>query len=315
MVTRRTLLASFGAAALVRAGPATVALLDDPRFVRGLSVIKATPGVRIPAGDIVPRGSTGKPAWSGAQWYSRFNLAQAPRRLLPSGSSIFFDGAKSITFGARGTREADIIFAVNGHTEYGDRAPAAGQPWPHLLAECELSHHPTIAELRAVPFRIQYRLLKSQAFHLPGWNSQRHTAQFQFYLTVRNANRASKGYLDYLWFGVPMYDARTPLPRPFAAPDKGSALKVATGKFIFTPGGEPFSETPAQEGKWVPVDRDLLMLIREALNAAWAAGYLQDSRRLEDYQLGGVNIGWEVTGPLDVAMQIRGLSFEARTGA
>ena len=33
-----------------------------------------------------------------------------------------------------------------------------------------------------------------------------------------------------------------------------------------------------------------------------------------DYQLAGMNMGWEVTGPLDVAMQARGLGLAAVIG-
>jgi hypothetical protein len=40
---------------------------------------------------------------------------------------------------------------------------------------------------------------------------------------------------------------------------------------------------------------------------------LPDSRDAGDYQLGSINCGWEVTGPLDVAMQIRGLRLQAVT--
>ena len=108
-----------------------------------------------------------------------------------------------------------------------------------------------------------------------------------------------------------MYDARSPLPSRFTAPDKGSALKLGTGKFIYMPAGEEYTTRPAKDGKWVTIDRDLLPLMRQALESAWTAGYLRDSHRPGDYELGGMNMGWEVTGPLDVAMQVRGLSLAA----
>jgi hypothetical protein len=40
---------------------------------------------------------------------------------------------------------------------------------------------------------------------------------------------------------------------------------------------------------------------------------LPDSRDAGDYQLGSINCGWEVTGPLDVAIEIRGLRLQAVT--
>jgi hypothetical protein len=303
-------MASLAGAALLRADPA-VSLIDDPRFQRGLKVWLPTAGVHTLAGVIKPQGAAGEPAWGAAQWFSRFNLASAPRQLLASGSSRFFDGVKAVTFGAPASPEADVIFAVNGHTEYGEHAPDNGDGWVHLVMEQDLIHHPLMPALHAVPFRIEYRLLKSQAFHVAGWDDQRHTAQFQLYITVRNGNHESKGYGDFLWFGVPMYDARTDIPKRYAATDFSTAKKQGTGKFIYIPAGEQYATQPAKDGEWITIDRDLLPLMRDAMEAAWTAGFLKDSRRPDDYQLDGMNVGWEVTGPIDAAMQIRNLNLAA----
>lgn len=308
--TRRTFLASVAGASLLR-GANSQPLIEDARFQRGLKVWQPTPGAHTLAGTIKPAGASGEPVWGVAQWYSHFNLVDAKRELLPSGSSRFFDGAKAVTFGAPGSPEADVIFALDGHKEYGEQAPEKGDPWPHLLVEGELTSHPILPTLHVVPFHIEYRLLKSQPIHTPGWDEQRHTAQFLLYITIQNGNRNSAGYRDYLWFGVPMYDARYDLPKRHTAADEGSAKKQATGKFIFSPGGEEYATKPAKDGEWVTIDRDLIPLMREALEAAWSAGFLLESRRPDDYQLGGMNMGWEVTGPLDVAMQVRNLNLAA----
>jgi hypothetical protein len=303
---------AFVAALAVETGLRPTALLADPRFERGLRVWKPAPGSKKEEGTIRPPSASGEPVWGLAQWYSRFTLADARREPLPSGSSRYFDGAKAVTFGAAGSAEADIILALNGHAEYGEHAPAQGDPWPHLLVEQPLVEHPAMAALESVPFRIEYRLLKSRPFHLPGWDDRRHTAQFLLYITIQNLNRQSAGFGDYLWFGVPMYDARYRLPRHFAALDRSSPKKRGTGKFIYNPAGEVYATKPAQDGDWVAINKDLLPLMREALTAAWDAGYLQDSRDAADYRLGSMNMGWEVTGPLDVAMQIRNLEIAAR---
>ena len=89
---------------------------------------------------------------------------------------------------------------------------------------------------------------------------------------------------------------------------------MGTGKFIFCPGGEEYTTKPAKDGDWVTIDRDLLPLMRKSLESARSAGYLPDSRWPGDYQLAGMNMGWEVTGPLDVAMQARGLGLAAVIG-
>lgn len=287
-----------------------VPLLDDTRFERGFTVWSPAPGSHTKQGVIRSNDVSPEPLWGLAQWHSRFTLAEAKREQLPHGSVRFADGAKAVTFFPPG-RDADISFALNGNIEYDGRASQRGDPWPHLLAERKLCAHPAITELESVRLAIRCRLMKAESHRPNGFDPRRHTAQFVFYITVQNRNRKSSGFGDYFWFGVPLYDARYRLPRAHKAIDKGSDRKPATGKFIFNPGGERYTTNSAHDGDWVAIDKDLLPLMREGLETAWDRGYLQDSRDPADYCLGGMNTGWEVTGPLDVEMQIAGLRLEA----
>jgi hypothetical protein len=70
----------------------------------------------------------------------------------------------------------------------------------------------------------------------------------------------------------------------------------------------------AADRVWIAIDRDLLPLMRDSLQAARKAGFLQDSRDPAHYQLGGIKCGWDATGPLDVARQIRRLRLQAESG-
>jgi len=205
-----------------------------------------------------------------------------------------------------------LVLALDATREYGQNSPQPGDPWPHLLVERRLIEHPAVTELESVRFRIQYRLLKARAEKRPGWNDRRHTAQFVFYVTVQSLNRDSPGHGDYLWFGVLLYDRRDRFPSTYAAKDVGSAKKKGTGKFIFQPDFKRLSQRSPHDGDWVTIDTNLLPMMREALDAAWQRGYLQDSKDPADYRLGGMNMGWEITGPIDAAVQVRGLNLEAR---
>jgi len=287
-----------------------VPLLDDTRFERGFNVWSPQPGRHVKEGGIRPSDSTAEPLWGLAQWHSRFTLAEAEREHLPGGPVRFSDRAKTVTFFPQGGA-ADISFALTGGIEYDGRAPQPGDPWPHLLAERKLVVHPAVTELEALPVAVRYRLVRADVHRPDGFDPRRHTAQFVFYVTVQNRNRQSAGFGDYFWFGVPMYDARYRLPRAHKAVDKGSDRKPATGKFIFNPGGERYTTRSAHDGDWVAIEKDLLPLIREGLETAWRMGYLQDSREMADYRLMAMNTGWEVTGPLDVEMQVAGLRLEA----
>jgi hypothetical protein len=287
-----------------------VPLLDDARFERGFTVWSPKPGRHVKEGALRPSDSMADPAWGLAQWHSRFTLAGAEPESLPGGAKRYTDAAKAVTFFPKNA-EADISFALSGDIEYEGCAPQPGDPWPHLLAERDLLVQPPITDLESVPFSVRYRLIQADVHRPDGFDPSRHTAQFVFYITVQNRNRQSAGFGDYYWFGVPMYDTRYRLPRAHKAVDKGSDRKPATGKFIFNPGGERYTTHSAHDGDWVAVEKDLLPLIREGLETAWRAGYVQDSRDMADYRLIAMNTGWEVTGPLDVEMQIAGLQLEA----
>ncbi|MBN2452065.1 MAG: hypothetical protein JXR77_16885, partial [Lentisphaeria bacterium] len=197
--------------------------------------------------------------------------------------------------------------------EYGGKAPAKGEPWPHMLLNQRLLVHPALTELRAVPFRIRYRLVRAVARQGPGWDPRRHTAQFVFYVTLQNLTRGSEGYGDYLYFGALLYDLRFPMPPPFAALDRGTAKKQGTGKFIFQPAFARLSDRSPHDGQPVEIDIDLLPMLEEAIEEAWRRGYLAGSRQRGDYRLSGMNMGWETTGPVDAELEIEHLFLEART--
>ena len=107
-----------------------------------------------------------------------------------------------------------------------------------------------------------------------------------------------------LWFGIPLYDDRHRVPMEHKTQDTaGSEM------FIFTPAGSVYTAASAHDGGWVRVDRDLLPLLRESLEAAWAKGFLTKSRDPGDYRVTGMNLGWEVPGILNVALQVGDLSL------
>lgn len=288
----------------------TIPLLDDTRFERGFTVWSPKPGSHVKEEAIRPNESAPEPVWGLAQWHSRFTLAGVAPERMPDGAVRFADGAKAVTFFPPKS-EADIAFRLLGNIEYAGKAPEPGDPWPHLLAERKLAAQPALTELKALPLAVQFRLVEERVSQPEGFTPRRHTAQFVFYITVQNRNRQSPGFGDYYWFGVPMYDTRYPIPKAHKAMDVGSDRKPATGKFIFNPGGDKYTSQSAHDRQWVTIERDLLPLVREGLETAWQRGYLKDSHNPADYRLGGMNTGWEVTGPIDVEMQFRGLWLDA----
>ena len=294
----------------VRCEQRQLPLWDDPRFERGFTVWSPQPGQHVEQGRIQPWATSDEPAWGLAQWSSRYTLADRPRELLPDKAVRFADPAKAVTFFPDGA-DADLALALNGQVEYAGRAPSPDDPWPHLLAERSLVAHPALSQLIRLQLAIEYRLVRAAVSPFDHYNAERHTAQFVFYLTIQNRQPQSPGFGDYFWFCVPLYDARDRLPRAHKAIDLSSGGKQGTGKFIFNPGGARYATRSAHEGDWISIDQDVLPLIREGLQTAWDRGFLRDSQDVDDYVLGGMNMGWEVTGPWDVEMQLRRLRLVA----
>jgi hypothetical protein len=282
-------------------------LIRDRHFLRGFEVYSPEPGKKVVTGKLQWEGCLGEPVWGLAQWHSRTSLAGAEPERLPSGAIRFANEAKEVIVGPPGTADAGLTLAVDSRCEYPDGLRRKGEMWTHLLASQQFRRCPSLAEMAELRFRISARLLRSRRFEGEAYSRNLHAAQFQTTITVQNLNRQSPGYGDFIWFNVPHYDDRWPIPRAFVAPDQ--ALK----RMIYTPPGELLSDRSTHDGDWVALDVDLLPIMKDALNAAWERGFVSDSRDLADYRLGGLSIGWEVPGTFDVTLQIRDVSLKVRT--
>lgn len=279
-------------------------LVRDPHFQAGFRLIEPKPGKRAVYGRLAGDSDKAEPAWDLDQWSSRFPLAETSAASMNSGVRRWANTAKSVTLGQPGTAEADLSLAVNASVEYGQRARKSGEPWVHLLVEQSFADPPSLASLTSARLRLKARLLRSELHRTEDYSPDRHAAQFQMFLTLQNRNRQSPGFGKLLWFGIPLYDDRSRFPKAHKAQDFGG-----TAMFIFTPGGDVFTDRSAHDREWITVDKELRPLFVEALETAWQRGFLTESRDLADYRVTGMNLGWEVPGIFDVAMQVRDLSL------
>lgn len=313
-MTCRCVIVLLGALALT-ARSATVDVIADATFAQGYSA---------PDRDGTERVVTWGPGATSAIWqvrqhHSRSCAADTNRHVRTGEAFVFQDDFAGLAF----HREADVVMALNGPREYDGRFRAQGDPWPHLFIEQRVSNprghlgttSPSIADLTRLDFAVAVRLLHDRANKGDGYNARIHAAQFLFFLTIQNLNRASAGFGDYYWFGVSLYDDRETVTGLYAQRDAGSARKKGTGKFIYNPGLKPFTDKVVGAGEWVGVRGDLLPHVRTGLREAWGRGYLSASTNEADYRIGGVVLGWEVTGLNDVAMAVRGLSLRAEVGS
>jgi hypothetical protein len=282
-------------------------LIRDPHFQNGFRLIEPKPGQRVVCGQLAGASGEAAPVWDLDQWSSRFPLTPAPPATPKAGVRRWANSAKSVTLGPPGTVEADLALEVKASLEYAGRARKASEPWVHLLVEQSFTNPPALAALASARLRVEARLLRAKLERTDDYSPGLHAAQFQMFLMLQNRNRQSAGFGQLVWFGIPLYDDRSRFPPAHKAQDTGG-----TAMFIFTPGGEVFTARSAHDGGWIKVDQELRPLLVEALETAWQRGFLRESRALADYQITGMNLGWEVPGLFDVEMQVRGLSLEVQ---
>jgi hypothetical protein len=249
------------------------------------------------------------PAWKLCQWATQYSLATASCIRDTDGTLSYGNEGKRVVVGRSDSANPGLTLEVRGSAEYGSRARRQGESWPHLLVEQDaLRLHP-LDELREVRLRIRVRLLYSRcvmsgAEYDPGL----HAAQFQMFLIVQNIRPGSAERGNYFWFGVPFYDSRYDIPPAYMAADAGK--KDATGRFIYTVAGETLGETSLKTGQWLALNVDLLPHIVKGLREAVKSGYLKSSDP-HDYAVANMNLGWEIPGTFDAAIQVQDLEISA----
>jgi hypothetical protein len=283
-------------------------LIGDPHFERGCRLYEPQTGKHVGYGMIAGIAGGAEPVWGLAQWSSREKLPAAPPEKLPTGALRYANAAKAVTFGPRGTPDADLTLAVNCGYEYQGHVRGKGDPWVHLLVEQRFVDPPLLSALARADLHIAARLTHLKKHKMPGYSPNLHAAHIQIFFTVQNLNKQSPGYGQYLWFGVPLFDDRHPFPKAYKARDAGK--EDATGMFIYTVEGGEFTKRSAHDEKWITIDKDLLPFMKDGLQTARERGFLKDSQALEDYHISGMNLGWEVTGIFDAAFQIRDLGLK-----
>ena len=291
----------------------THVLFRDLRFRQGfvLSHADSSKGRSVEA--VLNLGDANNvPAWRLCQWATKYSLATSPCTQPAADDLSYENQGKKVLVGRGNSPNRDLILEVRGSAEYGDRARRSGESWPHLLIEQDAVVLRPLDELDRIRFALSLRLLycinrMSQNQYDPGL----HAAQFQMFFIIRNISPDSPDRDDFFWFGVPFFDNRHDIPPAYMAQDAGK--NDATGKFIYTVAGRSVGVAPLRPGQWLTLDADLLPFIRSGLQEAVKRGYLQDADP-SHYAAANMNLGWEIPGTFDAAIQIRDLHVSAVTG-
>lgn len=283
-------------------------LFRDPTFTRGFTLSAAshpTPKIEIGVLETNPLPDAVLPEWRLAQWGTRTVLESGFCTRTLSGALFTENPAKRIEIEHLLDGPTRFLLEVRGAHEYEGRLRASGEAWPHLLVEQSFPEPIRLEKLAQLQFALGMRVAACKAL-VPAekLDPGLHTAQVSAYWTVHDL---TPGRGDMIWFGIPIFDARYEVPPAHYAIDGGKA--DASGKFICVLDGKRFWQGPTGDGTWRDLDTDLLPLLREALEIAQRDGHLKEAR-FEDLAITSFNLGWEVPGPYDCAIEFRGLSMK-----
>lgn len=292
-----------------------IELLSDVNYTQGFDVIPACPSDPTACAK-APRYRLYNPfsikpnttaSWQIAQWASHSNI---------STNGTFVDDGKSkgIQWSTEDKRfilfqDGRLQMSVNGFHEYGGKYTAPNAPWVHLLIQQDIGIAGgslplnQVSELR---WNLDVQLLYMDQHIQPGYDPNLHAGIFPLYMTIQNLVQGDPEYGKYFWLGIGLYDDRVLMSPLYINGDKG------TGSLIYSPAFSNFANISVHSGSIVHVTGDMMPFVRLGLQAAVERGFL-NSNDLSKYHVGGMNMGWEVTGLNNGTIEIGNFSLKQYT--
>ena len=269
-------------------------VLADVKFADGFTLTGATHEAAQRVETFGQSGMT--PTWKIAQWHSKGLL---DRVQIDEKAVKMTDDYKSVTL----DRETGAInLTVHTSKEYDQPRASSSQPWVHLLLEQSPFREPIkVTEAAEIWVEVEFELTENAA-HGPQ-NPALHAAQLSWHLYLKNTEEQSKGFRDFLWFGVSMFDSRNDFVPDYAAQD----FAMPNGSFIYTLGSKRYLDKPVEVGRRQTIRRNILPDIKQALETAHKRNFITNTF-IDDVVLDGTNIGWEVPGTFDVGVTLHKLS-------
>jgi hypothetical protein len=290
-------------------------LLSDANYSQGFSVIPACPYDPIVCAK-APRYRLYNPfstepnktaSWSLAQWASHSNLS--------TNGTIIDDGkSKGIQWSTEDKRfilfqDGRLQFTVNGFHEYGGEYKAQDVPGVAFLLQQDIGitgGSIPLNQVNELRWNLDVQLLYMDQHIQPGYDFNIHAGIFPLYMTIQNLVQGDPQYGKYFWLGICLYDDRVLMSPLYVNGDKG------TGALIYSPAFSNFANVSVHSERIVHVTGDMMPFVRLGLQAAVERGFL-NSTDLSKYYVGGMNIGWEVTGLNNGTIEIGNFSLKQYT--
>jgi len=262
------------------------------------------------------------PNWAIGQWSAKYSFADGSVSTIKESSENVYEIISPTNHLTVDTNNATLVFDCTTSKNY-DTPRRTDQGWHHLLVETTFTDindpdgFTKLSEIKDIQVECKIKLLKFEDKMLGQADPDVHAAQFLLYLTIHNANKASKGFGEMIWFGLSFLDNRKEWEDESSQYDIGTKALIVGGgnQKIYPEGvnmfrdGRPYA---GEDSPVFPVKVNFLETVKKAYTKAREEGYFQESE-LEDLYITGMNIGWEVPGTYDVAMQLSDFDISVMT--
>ena len=290
---------------VLRTVPNGIQLLMDPTFGGGFTAMQAT-GTSTMGSLTFAKNSVARP-WLLYQNNSKFILN---RDSMPSvdGKIVYYQNqGKKISREVNNDQSVTLGMAVYASKEYDEPRKQASDPWVHLMAQQDFenlmlkdySNFVLSLDVRVPYFKIN--------MSEDDYNPNIMCAQHNIYFIIKNTNINSKGFNDWFWFGINMYDNRKPVASETLSMDTG--FEGATNTVIYVPdGSKVFGTQSTHDGKWHSLSYDVKPEIIAALNKAQNRGLFTNTTA-DDLKIVNMYFSWEVSGGFDCEILYKNIGF------
>ncbi|MGL6227375.1 MAG: hypothetical protein ACRC10_12215 [Thermoguttaceae bacterium] len=270
-------------------------VLSDPMFSRGFVVT----GPRHESPERRETlGQKEKPVWRIPQWNSRGSLDQVQ---IDEETVRLSDSFKSVTLDRK---SGAIHLSVDASKDYECPRTQTSDPWIHLLLEQSPFSEPINMErAKEIWVECDFELTRFEEHCDP--KNPLYAAQVSWFLYLKNTNSQSKGFHDFVWFGLSLFDNRYDFVPLYAAQD----FAVSNGRFIYTLGSQRYLTEKVEVGKRQRIRFDILPEIEQAVKTAHKRGFIPYTL-IGDLVIDGMNIGWEIPGVFDVGLTFYHLKID-----
>lgn len=290
-------------------GQERIDIINDYQFLKKIGLQGASSSEPSVKAYLNPFSSNANDSfWLLAEWGSKNDLLHSKAHVdSKTGVISYSNQSKSISF-KKDSDDMTIGLEVLGSVEIKN-VRGASDNFPGILLGQEFKQPHRLETLEKLQLSLDTRLVYVKNQMKPeDYKEALHTAQITLYFSLGNINFQSKGYGDYLWFGVPIYDYRFEKIETSWMQDTG--IEGATQKFIFIPPAKEFYVGTMHDKEWKNIQKDILSQLKDAFTKAKEMGYLSNSH-YEDMGLTSTNFGWEMPGIFDGKYEFKNLRLEA----